>query len=129
VVLGLTAPLARHAERATDLLERARLRSREPEAELDHLPLAVGQRVERPLDVLAAELHRRGVERRLGLLVLDEVAELRLLLLADRLLERHRQLRHPQDLAHLLGRHLELERDLVRLRLAAESPRSIRLAR
>ena len=38
----------------------------------------------------------------------DEVAELGLLFLADRLLERDRELRHAQDLAHLLGRHLEL---------------------
>ena len=38
---------------------------------------------------------------RLGLLVLDEVAELGLLLLADRLLERDGELGHAQDLAHL----------------------------
>ena len=57
---------------------------------------------------------------RLGLVVLDEVAELGLLLLADRLLERDRVLRHAQDLAHLLGRHLELLGDLVRAWLAAQ---------
>ena len=59
----------------------------EPEAELDHLPLPLGKRVERSLDVLAAQPNRGGVERRLGLLVLHEVTELRLLFLADRLLE------------------------------------------
>src|SRR5215510_370072 len=88
VVLDLTDPLARDAERPPHLLERARLRAGEPEAELDHLPLAVGKRIERLLDVLAPQLNGGGVERRLGLLVLDEVAELRLLLFADRLLER-----------------------------------------
>jgi len=31
-----------------------------------------------------------------------------------------RVLRHPQDLAHLFGRHLELFGDLLRLRFAAE---------
>src|SRR6266566_8961355 len=51
VVLDLADPLAGDAERATDLLERARLRAREPEPELDHLPFAVGERVERPVDV------------------------------------------------------------------------------
>ena len=59
-------------------------------------------------------------ERRFGLLVLDEVAELGVLLLADRLLERDRMLRHAQDLADILGRHLELLGDLLREGLASE---------
>ena len=58
---------------------------------------------------------------RLGLVVLDEVAELGVLLLADRLLERDRVLGHAQDLAHLVGRHLELLGDLLGQRLAAEA--------
>ena len=65
-------------------------------------------------------VQRGGVERRLGRVVLDEVAELGVLLLADRLLERDRVLRHAQDLAHLVGRHLELLGDLVGPRLAPE---------
>src|SRR5580765_6995001 len=121
VVLDLADALARHAEGPADLLERARLRAREPEAELDYLAVAVRQRGQSVLDVLAAQLDLRGVERRLGLLVLDEVAELGLFLLADRLLERDRVLGHAQDVAHLRGRHLELRRDLVRPRLAAEA--------
>src|SRR6185437_13601449 len=108
VVLDLADALARDAEGLPDLLERARLRAVETEAELDHAPLALGERGERTLDVRAAECERRGVERRLGLLVLDEVAELGVLLLADRLLETDRVLRHAQDLPHLLGGHLEL---------------------
>src|SRR5205807_10612486 len=76
VVLDLADALARHAERAADLLERARLLALQPEAELDHLPLALGQRLERLLDVLPAQRQRGRVERRLGLVVLDEVAEL-----------------------------------------------------
>ena len=47
----------------------------EPEAQLDHLPVALGQRAERELDVLAAERQRRGVERRLGLVIGHEVPE------------------------------------------------------
>ena len=46
VVLDLPDALAGDAERATDLLERARLGAREAEAQLDHLPLALGQRGE-----------------------------------------------------------------------------------
>jgi hypothetical protein len=33
-------------KRSADLLERARLLAEQPEAKLDHLPLALGQRVE-----------------------------------------------------------------------------------
>src|SRR2546421_2379165 len=120
VVLDLADALAGHAERAADLLQRARLLALEPEAQLDHLPLPLGERGERVLDVAPPQRQRGRVERRLGLLVLHEVPELGLLLLADRLLERDGELRHAQDLAYLLGRHLELVRDLVRPRLAPE---------
>src|ERR687896_116156 len=79
VVLDLADALAGDAERSTDLLERPRPPPGEPEAELDHLALAIWQRVECTLDVLAAEGQRGRVERGLGLLVGDEVAELGLL--------------------------------------------------
>src|SRR3954452_6447506 len=121
VVLDLADPLARDAEGAADLLQRARLRAREAEAELDHLAVALRQRGQRVVDVLPPQLDLRRVERRLGLLVLDEVAELGLLLLADRLLQRDRMLRHPEDVAHLRGGHLELGRDLVGPGLATEA--------
>src|SRR5439155_9691173 len=52
VVLDLADALAGDAERAPDLLERARLRAGEPEAKLDHLPVALRQRGEGILDVL-----------------------------------------------------------------------------
>src|SRR6266404_6203261 len=120
VVLDLANPLARDAERTTDLLERARLAAEQPVAELDHLSLAPGQRVEGVDDVLAPQQQLGRVERRLSRLVLDEVAERRILLLADRLLERDGKLGHAQDLAHLLGRDLELLGDLLRARLAPE---------
>ena len=69
----------------------------------------------------AAQLQRCGVERRLGLVVLHEVAELGLLFLTDRLLERHRVLGHAEDVAHLVGVHLELLGDLLGAGLAAEA--------
>src|SRR5438270_13627458 len=121
VVLDLADALARHAERAADLLQRARLLALQPEPQLDHLPLPLRERRERALDAAPPQRQRGRVERRLGLLVLDEVPELGLLLFADRLLERDRQLRHAQDLAHLLGRYLELGGDLVRPRLPPEA--------
>src|SRR3989440_6908550 len=51
VVLDLADSLAGHAERAADLLERARLLALEPEPQLDHLPLPLRERRERVLDV------------------------------------------------------------------------------
>ena len=48
------------------------------------------------------------------------MAELRLLLVADGLLERDRRLRAPHDLLDLLERQVEIARDLERQRLAAE---------
>src|SRR4051812_210260 len=120
VVLDLPDPLARDVERAPDLLERPRPSAREPEAHLDDLALALRQGRQRAMDVLLAEVLRGDLERRLRRLVLDEVAELGLVLLADRLLERDRLLGHPQDVAHLARRALELGGDLFRRRLAAE---------
>src|SRR5438128_9892913 len=82
VVLDLPDPLAGDAERTPHLLERTRLLALEPEAQLDHLPLALRQRRERVLDVLAPERELGSVVRRLRSLVLHEVPERRLLLLA-----------------------------------------------
>src|SRR5215217_4521514 len=120
VVLDLPDPLARDVERAADLLERERARAGEAEAHLDHLALALRERVERAPDVLLAEVLRRHLERRDRGLILDEVAQLGLLLVADRLLEGDGLLRHAQDVAHLARRALGLPRDLLRQRLAAE---------
>src|SRR4051794_19138475 len=120
VVLDLADPLARDVERAADLLERARAAAREAEAHLDDLALALRQGRERAMDVLLAQVLRGDLERRLGRLVLDEVAELGPVLLADRLLERDRLLGHAKDVAHLARGALELGGDLLRRRLPAE---------
>ena len=54
-----------------------------------------------------------GVGRRERALVLDEVAEARVLFLADRRLEADRLLRDLEHRPHLLERHLELLGDLL----------------
>src|SRR6185437_3876087 len=59
VVLDLADALAGDPECAADLLERAGLLALEAEAQLDHLALALGQRVEGAVDVLAPQGHRR----------------------------------------------------------------------
>src|SRR5229473_462347 len=114
VVLDLADPLAGDTEGAADLLERLWLTAMEAEAELDYLALALGQRGQRLLDLHASQRDRGHLERRLGQLIFDKVSELRVLLLADRLLERDGKLGHPPDLPHLVARDRELGRDLLR---------------
>src|SRR5436309_1015961 len=89
-------------------------------AKLEHHPLARREAREDAAQRLLAEHDLRGlVRKRLGLIG-QEVAELRLLLVADRLLERDRRLRAAADLLHLVGAQVEVASDLARRGLAAE---------
>src|SRR5262249_29733206 len=93
LVLDLTDALARDVERPADLVERAGRLAVQPEAHLEHAALALAEHLEGAGERLVAERQRSLlVGERLGL-VLDEVAELRLLVVADRLLERDGRLR------------------------------------
>src|SRR5215208_1566860 len=87
LVLDLADPLAGDVEGPPDLVERTRVLAAEPVAELEHAPLAVGEVLERLAQRLLRQKVGGAVEWRLGLLVRDELAELRLLLVADGLLE------------------------------------------
>src|SRR5215207_2274378 len=93
LVLDLADALARHVERAADLVERAGVLAAQAVAQLEHAALAVGQVLERLAQRLLGEDLGCALVRRLGPLVGDELAELGLLLVADRLLERDRRLR------------------------------------
>ena len=73
------------------------------EAQADDLALALGQAVEHLRQLLLQHAERGGVGRHHGGVVLDEVAQLGVLLLADGRLERHGLLRDLLDLAHALG--------------------------
>src|SRR5439155_17337885 len=93
LVLDLADALARDLERAPDLVEGARLLAVQAVAQLQYPPFAVAERRQ-------ALRKRLGTERRVGrlvrerrVLVLEELPELGLLLVADRLLERDRRLR------------------------------------
>src|SRR4051794_3986343 len=130
LVLDLADPLARHVERPPDLVQRARVLAPEAVTELQHAPLAVAEVLQRLAERLLREDLRSALVRRLGPLVGDELAELGLLLVADRLLERDRRLRgaldrvdllriDPRDLGDLLRRGLAPElRDELALRPA-----------
>src|SRR5688500_15718385 len=114
LVLDLADALARDVERAPYLVQRARVLAAEAVAQLQHAALAVGQVLQRLAQRLLGEDLRSALVRRLGPLVGDELAELGLLLVADRLLEGDRRLRgaldrldllrlDPRDLGDLLG--------------------------
>src|SRR5829696_7114311 len=130
LVLDLADALARHVERAADLVERAGVLPAEAVTQLEHAPLAVGEVLQRLAQRLLGEDLGGPLVGRLGPLVGDELAELGLLLVADRLLERDRGLRRaldrvdllgvdPRDVGDLLGRGLAAElRDQIALRAA-----------
>src|SRR6476469_1469646 len=102
--LDLADPLAGDVELLADLLEGPGTPVLEAEPELQHAPFAAGQRVEHRLHLLLEQLVRRGLGRRQRAAVLDEVAEVGVLLLADRGLQRDGLLRDLDDLEDLLGR-------------------------
>src|SRR5439155_1170482 len=97
-----TDALARDVEGPPHLVERPRMLPVEAVAEHEHLPLAHRELVKDPLQRLAAKRHLGGLVRKRCALVGDEVAELGFLLVSHRLLERHRHLRAPPDLLHLV---------------------------
>src|SRR3954452_12537651 len=103
LVLDLADPLARDIERAADLVQRARVLPTEAVAQLEHAALAVRQVLQRLSQRLLGEDLCGALVRRLGPLVGDELAELGLLLVADRLLERDRRLRGALDRVDLVG--------------------------
>src|SRR5262245_10163262 len=76
LVLDLPDALARHVERASDLVERARMLTAESVAELQHAALAVGEVLERLAECLLGEDLRRTLVWRLRPLVGDELPEL-----------------------------------------------------
>src|SRR3954449_7207757 len=120
LVLDLADALARDVERPPDLVERARVLPAQAVAQLEDAPLAIRQVLQRLAEGLLGEDLRRALVRRLGALVGDELAELRLLLVADRLLELDAPLGPLLDRLDLLGVDAGDLGDLVGGRLATE---------
>src|SRR5215210_6982683 len=120
LVLDLADALARDVERAPDLVERARVLAAQAIAQLEDAALAVGEILQRLAQRLLGEDLGCALVGRLGALVGDELAELRLLLVADRLLERDRSLRGALDRLDLLGLDAGVLGDLLWGRLAPE---------
>src|SRR5919204_5071953 len=87
LALELTHALAREPELVADGLERPRI-ALEAEAKLEDAPFAFRKCVESPADALLAQRVLRFVERVDRLAVGEEIAELALVVGADRLVQR-----------------------------------------
>ena len=92
----------------------------ETKAQLDNLALTIGKRIEHLGELLLQHREAGGIGRNDSLGVLDEVAQLGILFLADRGLERHGLLRNLLDLADAVGAHIHLGTDLLGGRVATQ---------
>src|SRR4030095_13925037 len=111
--------------------QRPRVLAAKPVAELEHAALAIGEVFEGLLQRLLGEQLGGALEGRIGALIGDELAEIPLLLVADRLLERDRRLRRALDRVDLLRLDAGDLGDLLRGRLAGAlgGPLALRGAR
>src|SRR5262249_55967023 len=112
--LDLADALAGDRELLADFFQRVVGVHADAEAHAEHALLAGGQACQDPRGGLAQVRLDRGVKREHGVLVLDEVAQVRIFLVADRRLERDRLLGDLEDLADLLERHQQLLGQLFR---------------
>ena len=120
LALDLADALAGDTELAAHLLQRARMTVLQAETEADNLALALGQALQHLGQLLLQHRERGGIGGHHGGIVLDEVAELGVLLLADGGLKAHRLLGDLLDLADALGSESHLLADLLGGWLAAE---------
>src|SRR6059036_68068 len=118
--LYLPDPLAGDREVLPDFFQRVLATVGEAEPEPQHLLLERREGVEDLVRLLPEREADDRLDGRDDLLVLDEVAQVAVLLLADRRLQRDGLLRDLQHLAHLVHGDVHLRRDLLRGGLAAE---------
>src|ERR1035437_2835314 len=111
--LHLADALARDLEDPPDLLQRVGVAVADAVAELDDLALAVGEGLEHFLDAVLEHLGAGGLDGVLGRLVLDEVAEVAVLALADGPVEADGVPRDLQHAPRLRDAHAGLLGDLL----------------
>src|SRR3954452_10447325 len=126
VFLDLAHALGGDAELATGLAERCRLANAAAETELDHVALALGQAVDRFLDRARAGV-RDDLVLRVGRVRGEQVAERRLAVVPDRLVEARERPGGLADLDDLVDRQLDRVGQLLLGRLAAELGRELAL--
>src|SRR5499433_2583008 len=118
--LDLADALARHRELVADLFQRVVLVHADAKAHADYTLLPRRERGERACRGLAQVRLDDGVDRQDRVLVLDEIAEMRILLVADRGFQRQRLFHYLEHFANLLERHAELLGKLLGRGLAAD---------
>src|SRR6267143_5503379 len=117
----LADSLARDVERGPHLLQGPRtsvVGQSEPQS--DHLRLALAQRFQNFVLFVLQHRERGRLRRRDDARVLDEIAEVRIVVLADRTIQRDRLLRRLEHALDLVDRELELPGDLLGSGLPAQ---------
>ena len=117
----LANALAGDAEALAYLFQSVRAAVLQPEAIVQHFALALGEGVEHLLDLLVEQVSGRGLLGVGKFPVLDEVAELAVLLLADGRFEGDGELCDAADLLHLDRLDFHFGGDLVVGRFAPEA--------
>src|SRR5471030_270088 len=115
----LADTLAGDVELLADLFQRMVGRHFDAETHAQYLRLTRGQRIEHVLHDAAHRGVQRGVGRRQRVVVLDEVAEVRIVVVADWRLHRNRLFGDLHDLTDLISRHLHLDGQGRRIWLGA----------
>src|SRR5438128_2216749 len=118
--LDLADALARHRELLADLFQRVVGIHADAEAHAQHALFAWRQGRQDAGGGLAQIGLNRGVDRQDRVLVLDEIAEVGVLLVADRSFQRQRLLGDLEHLAHFLEGHAEFLGKLLGRGLAAD---------
>src|SRR6516164_6229568 len=118
--LDLADALARDRELVADLFQGVVLVHADAEAHADYTVLPRRERGERACRGLAQVRLDDGVDRQDRVLVLDEIAEVGILLVADRGFQRQRLFHYLEHLANLLERHAQLLGKLLGRGLAAD---------
>src|SRR5208282_1585670 len=117
--LDLADPFPGHLEDPAHLLESVGVAVTQTVAELDDFALAVGQRLEDLVDLLLEHLLGGRVDRALRGFILDEVAEVAVLALADGAVQRDRVAADFHDPPGFLDRDVGGSRRLLDGRLAS----------
>src|SRR5262245_48328577 len=118
--LDLPDAFARHREAYTYLFEGEVAPLVDPEAQPQHLLLTGRERAQNALGLAMQVAGRHPLDGRRQALVLDEIAELIVLLVPDRTLEREGLPGDAHDAPHLLRRQLHADGDLFGGRITPE---------
>jgi hypothetical protein len=123
--LDLANPLARHLEDFAHLFERICVSVADAVAQPDNLALTVRERIENALNLVPQHLLRRRHHRRIHVVVLDKVAEVAVVAVADRPVKTNRVLGNLQDPSGLFDAHTCFGCDFLHHRLSAKLLRQV----